>query len=378
VRSVVDPRFSVLLREHMTVRGMTQAALAGTVFMSPGHLSDIVRGKKQATPDMARAFDAALDAGGELIAAANSDVVQDDAERFAALLERPSSVSLEAVDALSRSLAALRDLDDQVGSAKLVRQVTATLRTVSSMVSEARGEIRPVMVQQAGQWAQFLGWLSTSTARWDSAQHWFRLAGEWGVESGDPDLEATVASYLGHVAWLTGNPEATVLKSKAALRYERAYVGQRAYDAYQLARGHAAVGQIGEARSALALGDDLVAESYAFDGFMPAWHYYRTPGFWALERGLAGRYIACHDDAYLQPAIADLERGLALLGDEVTGADWAAEYMTVGLASAHLDAGDKASAESVLRRARRIAEKCDSSRVLALVEGRELRLAALR
>ncbi|MET9020704.1 helix-turn-helix domain-containing protein [Actinopolymorpha sp. NPDC004070] len=67
--------FGKMLRNLRTTQGLSLAHLALQVHYSKGYLSNVERGKKPPTEDLARSCDQALNARGELIAAAHLDVV---------------------------------------------------------------------------------------------------------------------------------------------------------------------------------------------------------------------------------------------------------------------------------------------------------------
>ncbi|WP_128423405.1 MULTISPECIES: hypothetical protein [Frankia] len=122
------------------------------------------------------------------------------------------------------------------------------------------------------------------------------------------------SSFKGHLAFHVGQLDATVGLSRAASRDGRVWIGQRAYDAHQEARAHALAGRRREAVEALARGADLAAAAGQDGQAVPAWIYYYTPEFYALERGWACHYLGRDDPAYNEEAIACLTGGLAGLG----------------------------------------------------------------
>jgi transcriptional regulator with XRE-family HTH domain len=370
MRTVIDPRFSGLLANLMMARGISQRALASRANVSQSHISELIGRTKNPSAQTAKALDDALTANGQLaslVAVAGGD---DDLDRLAAATAMPGNINAATVDSLAAVLAAQRHLDDTMGSATLVGPVVAHLDTVTAMVRSAYGPVRPRLMGVAAQWAQFGGWLHTSVGKSDKAREWFSRALEWAIEADDAEMTATALSYQGHVAWLTAQWGSTVGLSKAALRDRTVYPGQRAYDAFQAARGHAALGELGDAQRMLALGDELVVATQQWVGETPPWQYYRQPWFWALERGLVYRYMTRWESACAAQAVAELSAGVAAMPADMQGADWAAEYL-VHLAAAYADAGDMSGAREVLGRARRIAEATRSPRVQRLVVQRE-------
>lgn len=374
MRTVVDPRFGHLLANLVMAHGLSQAALARTANVSPGHLSELIWGKKHPSEQTARALDNALDAGGRLaalVAPAGADI---DLDRVASATSNPRDVNPATIQSLQAVLIQQRHLDDTLGSAALLAPVLAQLDTVSAMVREAAGQHRPVLLSTAAQWAQFAGWLHANVGRMEQARHWFGRALEWATEAGDIQMIATALSYQGHVAWLGCLWGPVVGLSDAALRDPDVYPGQRAYDAFQAARGHAAMGHLDEAKRMLTWADELTGESDAWAGEVPMWQYYRAPWYWSLERGLAHRYLARWDVGYVTSAVTELRAGVDGMPAEMRGADWAAEYL-VHLTGAYADAGADVAAWETLAEARRVADATRSPRVRRMVEQRERMLS---
>jgi len=170
---------------------------------------------------------------------------------------------------------------------------------------------------------------------------------------------------------------ACVGKAEAVLRDETVYAGQRAYDAFQAARGYAALADVAAAERMLERGNELAEAATAWTGEVPPWQYYRAPWLWAMERGLALLYISRHDRGSAPNAVAQLQAGVYGMPAEFRGADWAAEYLA-HLATAHMYADDLDAAETVLAQARAVATGVKADRVLRMIRGREGRLENLR
>jgi transcriptional regulator with XRE-family HTH domain len=370
LRTVVDPRFRAILANLMMSRGVTQADLARRANLSKAHLSQLLSGTRNPSDQMARALDEALDADGQLADLVIVGAHPEDLDQIAAVAANPRRVGFTTLDSLARVLAGQRHLDDLMGSAALLGPTLAQMHLITAMAVEAVGPDRPGVLYEAGQWAQFCAWLHISVGRMPEARTWLGRSLEWAVELGDADLTATVLSYQAHASWLQLRCGPAIGLAEAALRDERVYPGQRAYDAYQVARGYATIGDLREADRMAGLADELADQSNTFTDPVPPWQYYRAPWFWLLERGLVALYAARHQPAKATDAVTDLTAGVDGMPDEWRGADWAAEYMT-HLASAHRAAGDREQARVVLGRARMVAEAAHSPRVLQMVASGE-------
>ena len=107
-------------------------------------------------------------------------------------------------------LANTRRLEDAIGAAPVLAPVRGHLAYIETLANEARGDLRCEVVDQASQWAQYIGWLCTSGESYDEAGSWFSRSLEWAIEAEDDDLIATVWSFKGHLAWLTGKVIPTI------------------------------------------------------------------------------------------------------------------------------------------------------------------------
>lgn len=313
----VDPRFGALLRQLRTGQGLSLRELARVSYFSKSYLHDFETGARTPTREHAARLDDALAASGVLVGMVNDD----DPLGYAAA--HPRSTDAAAVETLAVRLADARRLEDEVGAASMLPATGAQLAAVGDLMRNARAPVRPQLVGVAAQWAQFAGWLHLAVGRTRRAGAMFDRALECALEVDDREMVATVLSFKGHAAWLAGDLGPMIGLTEAALRDHGVHVGQRAYDRYQLARGHAAAGAKQEAVEAVAAGADLAAETVGFVGPRPPWHYYRSQAFFDLEAGLVHQLRG--DDSR---AVELLQRGLAGLPAEMREAEWTGMYRT--------------------------------------------------
>jgi transcriptional regulator with XRE-family HTH domain len=369
----IDPRFRDRLVTLMNAAGISAKALGLKANVSRSYLSEIVNGVKMPSETIAQALDDALNAGGQLANLVGIAALADDREHLAAAAANPHRIGSAAVDALSRVLSAQRYLEDSVGAAAIIGPVLPQLDTVTALARSAHGTARSGVLYVAGQWAQYAGWLYTSIGDWDQARLWNGRALEWATELNDPNLTATILSYQAHVAWLNGHVGTTIGLAQAALRDPAVYPGQRAYDAFQAARGYARSGDVVEAERLLATANDIVEQVNGWGGDIPIWQYYRQPWLWELERGLVWLYADRWQPGRAPAAVAHLRAGLDGMPEHMRASDWAAEYMT-HLAAAYIRADAPHTARDVLADARQIAQATESRRVLYKVIDRERQL----
>jgi hypothetical protein len=378
--------FAEALTAAMDSRGIGVRALARELPLNPGYVSQLRHGRRQPSPELAAKLDKFLEAGGELAALAprptmwrppslNGSFTPDDEDRLIAAAHSPSRMGTAAVDSLAVILAAQRTLEDQAGSAAVQGPVRAQIAVVGNLVSGARGAIRPALADVAAQWSEFGGWLAISTGQPDEARRMYDRAAEWAAEAGNTTMAATILSFRGHLAFLLGQFGATIGLSRAAQRDPAVWAGQRAYDAYQEARGLAVTGERKAAVSKLGEAAGLAALTAEQGGQPPPWIYYYTQPFYALERGWAYLYLGRRDPAANDQAIRHLTEGLAGLDEGSRRSEWAAEHRR-HLVSAYAQAGapDRAAAEAL--EVVRVARSATSASLLAEVSRQHARLAA--
>jgi len=365
-RTVVDPRFQAVLANLIMAAGIRQADLARQSGVSRSHLSQILNGNGNPSEETARRLDEALGAKGQLLNLIVLGASPEDRDQIAGAVRNPRRIGFATLDALARTLASQRHLDDVVGSASVMGSALAQLNVITVMVTEATGPDRPPLLYEGAQWAEFVAWLHISVDKKPEAKRWLGQAMQWAWEISDANLLATIQSYQAHLAWLSLEFGPALGLAEAALRDVNVYPGQRAYDAYQAARGYAVRNNLSDARRMLALADQLAHATETWNGEVPPWQYYRGPWLWSLERGLVWLYAARHDRRYARASVTELRAGMAAMPVELRGADWAGEYMTK-LAAAHRLAGQHDEAKDLLDTAQAVAEATRSGRVLRLV-----------
>ncbi len=376
------------LQRLMAARGVGVRELARRVPCNAGHISQLRHGQKRASPQTAKRLDEVLDAGGALVALAarsssrragscvagtrelNGVFASDDDERLVLAAREPKRLDRGVVASLAAVLGAQRRMEDQVGSAVMLKPVTAQLAVVSNLAGEARAPLRGEVLGVAGQYAQFAGWLSANAGRLADAGKWYDRALEWAEESGDANMTATALNMKGHAAWLAGKVGPMIGLSQAAQNGKAISAGVRALAVQQEARGHALAGEGDEADRRLDEAATLTEYVAAHQEDEPPWVYFFSPGYLALQRGLAyvflGRYAR---------AIELLSAGLADMSTQVRQSEWVGGYL-VRLAAAHAHAGDVEQACSVAAEVLLIVSQTGSSHLRAQLNRLQSRLAA--
>jgi transcriptional regulator with XRE-family HTH domain len=371
--------FGEQLRRLLAERGVSQGEAARRVPCDSGYVSKLASGGKRPSPEMAARLDQILEADGALAALAPSvppAAGQDGRERLAWARQHPRRIDHATVGSLASVLAAQRRAEDTLGSAAMIKPVAAQLAVVGDLVTEARGPVRPALVDVAGQWAQFAGWLHASARLDTRAARLYDRALQWAVEAGDVNLISEVVSMKGHLEWMAGHPGPVIGLSQAAQRDPAAFPGQHAISAAQEARGHAMAGAAAAAERKL--GEALAKADAAAQrqDEAPPWLYYHSPAFFDLQRGLVYRFLAA-DPRYRERAIEALQAGYAGLPDSEKPSDWGAVFLC-HLAAAHELGGDVHQAAAVAVTAARIARQTGSARLREMLLPVHARLAARR
>lgn len=250
-----------------------------------------------------------------------------DAERLAYVAAHPRRTDRAALGELSVVLAALRRLDDSLGSESVLPAVTGTVAIVDRLVREAHGSIRPAVLSIGAQWLQMSGWLNTTTKRHDIARTAQDRMLEWSVELEDPDLISTTLAVKGHRAWTEDEFGPMIGLSEAAGRYRQASPTVLAVAAQQQARGYALVGEAEQTERKLDDADNYAVSATDAPERIPPWLYFHSTDLLVLQRGLAYKYLAeSGHRQYRRKAIDTLTAGLAGLDPATRESDWMRWY----------------------------------------------------
>lgn len=349
----------------MDESGKSVRGLARAVPCDPGYISKIRRGLELPSRQMAGRIDELLGAGGELVAlwAPIGHLDPDERERLARAARRPARLDLRVVDSLAVILAQWRRTEDVIGSEPLVEPVRAQIAVIERLVTEARGSVRPKIVNVAGQWVQYAGWLYVNTRRLPQAKAMLDRALEHAVETDDVNLTSEVMGFKGLLAWESGQVGAMIGCRAAARRGEpRLFPGESAISASQEARGHAVFGNACETDRLLDLADELADQARGRRDETPPWLYYQVDGFFELHRGQAWRYLGRHDPTYNRRAVDTLTRGLSKLPPDMRQSEWAGEFV-YQLGRAHLQDRERESAGARAVELSSLAEQTGSKRL---------------
>ncbi|MEV7328403.1 helix-turn-helix domain-containing protein [Micromonospora sp. NPDC093244] len=349
--TIVDVRFAAELRRLRRDRGLSLRRLAVAVSYGKSLIRQLETGQTKPTLDVAIRLDDALEADGALAAMVVNAPTADD--RLAYVAAHPRRVDRAAADALCDLLAGYRRLEDAIGSGHIMGPVHVHLDTVTGLLRHAPYDLRSRIVDVAGQWAQFAGWLSIARDEERAATVWNARALQWATEAGNTDLVATVMSFQGHQAELRNDHPTMIELSHESRRDQSVNAALRAYCAGQEARGLAMAGAASATVLArLSEASDLTAQ--AAEEPLPPWGYWYTPSFFAVQQGSVWRYLGAEDSRANDRALELLTAGVAGVSEDAGGAEWHGRNL-VHLAVAQVQAGDAVAARETLAAADGIA-----------------------
>lgn len=366
--------FAEELRTLMAACGVSGNELARRVPCDPALVSRYLSGRQQPSRRMASRFDEVLAADGNLAALAPARVLSggldpEVRERLAWAERHPRRIDPAVAESLAALLTAQRLAEDTIGSAALVRPASAQLEVVESFVAEARGAVRPAMVDIAMQWAQFTAWLHTSARDLTGARVLWSQTLELAAEAGDVTMTATVMSSRGYMAWLAGAAGPMIGLAQAAQRDPLVAVSQRAYGASLEARGHAMTGDVAAAERKMGDLVDRAGQLADRPAEQRPWSYWFTPQWFDCQRGITLGYLA-HIDRFRAEAVTALTAGYEGLGAD-SRSEWGAGYL-VHRAEVHARGSDIGQACADAMQAVPVARQTDS----ASLRGQLARLCA--
>jgi len=369
--------FTAEVRRFMAERGMSLRGLAKAASYDPSYLSKVLNGRKPASPHVAARLDKVLGAEGKIRQAAavfNGSVAPGQRDRLDWAARHPRHADASAVESLTDVLAAQRKAEDALGSAAVLRPVLAQLAVMDSLAAEARGPLRPAVIDAAQQWAQFAGWLHLNVADHSRSAARFRQALEHATEIGDRTMIATVLSFRGYAAWRAGNAGPVIGLAQAAQEDTRVALSQRAYAAALEARGHALAGDAPQTERKIGQAIELAGQLASRPGENRPWSYWYSPAFFQCQKGVVLSHFA-DIPRFRDQAAAALCEGYEALPDEEKLSDWAGGYLAA-LATVYEQAGDVDQACAVALDVVGIARRTGSARLLGMLRRLQAGLAA--
>jgi hypothetical protein len=245
---------AVVMR-YMEERGMSQNALAKAVHHDPSYLSRALRGIKPLGPSLARDIDRALNADGEIIAAA--------ARSLAAPVPSEVPVAPELVDYFRQQLGGHYAADRFLGPGRLIPLATAQYDLLCDTASTAARPIRGELWAVAAGFAALIGWLHQDAGDVAESGRWHDVMIERAHRSHDPQLVGFALYCKAMLHTDMGDGPGVVDLTGAGISHKGLIPKVRALLLQQAAHGHSLRGDAGaydECDRLLGEADGLVSE----------------------------------------------------------------------------------------------------------------------
>ncbi|MBO0853687.1 MAG: helix-turn-helix transcriptional regulator [Nocardia sp.] len=253
-----------VLRTAREAAGVGLREFARRTHWSAAYLSQIERGLRPVTDDIARAYTVAL--GTEPDAKPAGDPLRVAHEWLVAepppveQLTSGRQVGTGLVAEMERRVVELRRLDDVVGGTNLHPIVRCDLEAARAVVNEGQHapDVRRRLLRVVGELSQLGGWVYADAGRYPQAQQVYLAGVTAATEAEDRPLAGQLLSTLSYMIANTGDPRDAGLLARSALQgaghdappIVRALLGER------VAWAAAKYGDAGAAHRALDAVDD--------------------------------------------------------------------------------------------------------------------------
>lgn len=277
--------FGSRLRQARTAAGLTLERLASIVHYSKGQLSKVETGHKRPSQELARLCDAALGAGGELVALVPTTGMPDTSFRRGAPTGRrhiltagtASVLAAASLGAPHASAAAQHDRDDTLlevsrclfDQFRRLGQTAPPGAVLPALAEQTRGlrllalragpQTRQHLLALGARYAEFAGWMAQEAGDDQGALGWTDHAVELSVASGDDTLASYARVRRALVAYYRGDAAETVALTES-VRDTRLPSRILGLAAQQQAEGHALAGDYAGCMRELDRARDLLAQ----------------------------------------------------------------------------------------------------------------------
>jgi transcriptional regulator with XRE-family HTH domain len=281
--------FGAELRRRRLAVDMSLSQLAARTHYSKGHLSKVEHGSKPPSTDLARMCDAALEAGGELVAlfstarpgtarpgtappgtaraAAAPAAPQPAGAADPAVLADPPQPALRLaadLDATAAQFQAIfarcRELGHQVSPVVVLDMLVQHTRTLCALSGAATDPVRRRrLVLLAARFAEYTGWMAQEAGDERAAVDWTGSAVRLAGAVGDADMVQFALVRGADLALYRDDAAGTIDLARRAQADTRVTPRVRGLAAQREAQGHALAGDYGACMRALDRADALLA-----------------------------------------------------------------------------------------------------------------------
>ncbi len=258
-------RFGPELRRLRQVAGLTLTQFSVALNYDKGHLSKVERGKRSASPELARRCDAFLGANGELRRLVDAPGTGSDAAETSgspgpgtvrrrvvlaagtgALVDlqgggRASAATGSLLPSFRAQFDQLRKLGQSTAPKVLLPLLEIQTRTVVELAADAPSAARARVLVLASRFAEFTGWMAQEAGDSGAALDWTAEAAELARAGGDPHLGSYALVRRALVTLYDGDAAATIGLARSA-QSDELPPRIRGLAAQREAQGHALVG----------------------------------------------------------------------------------------------------------------------------------------
>jgi transcriptional regulator with XRE-family HTH domain len=261
-----DRSFGVELRRMREEAGLSLSALGKAVHYTKGYLSKIETSDRPPGPELARLCDAALNAGGTLVALVPRDPMAkvnptpgqdgwllDRGRRPAGAQDGFTAAAGEenTVDVFRALFNQAVDLGELVSSRVVLPTVTTNANTLWSLALVAPPATRSSLTTLAALNATYAGWLALETGDDHAAQWWSRTAVGLAKRVDDANLVAYTLMREAQVAVFRDDPDQVLALASRIEDDTRVSARYRGIAAHRIAQAHAMMGDYDQCRRAL-------------------------------------------------------------------------------------------------------------------------------
>nr|WP_234016735.1 helix-turn-helix transcriptional regulator [Streptomyces sp. LaPpAH-108] len=245
--------------------GLTLTQFSVALNYDKGHLSKVERGKRSASPELARRCDAFLGANGELRRLVDAPGTGSDAAETSgspgpgtvrrrvvlaagtgALVDlqgggRASAATGSLLPSFRAQFDQLRKLGQSTAPKVLLPLLEIQTRTVVELAADAPSAARARVLVLASRFAEFTGWMAQEAGDSGAALDWTAEAAELARAGGDPHLGSYALVRRALVTLYDGDAAATIGLARSA-QSDELPPRIRGLAAQREAQGHALVG----------------------------------------------------------------------------------------------------------------------------------------
>lgn len=266
------PEFGVELRRLREAAGLSIAGLAKLIRFSKGHISKVETGQQPSpSSQFARMADAALEAGGRLIALGpspsdpQSSPRQTEVQHVSIPTPQPKTAAVDKASAthtletFEKILKELRGLGQTMDPATVADMTKPHIAALQDLATRLDGSLAIEALRLAAHFAEFTSWMTQEAGDDRTALRWISLSENLANEIDDRDLVANTYMRRSNLALYQQDGYGTVKYAKKALE-EACGSRQMFLAVLREAQGYALLGDHERFRATIDRADTLRAQ----------------------------------------------------------------------------------------------------------------------